>query len=107
MNLKDVLYVPSLAKRSEGSYLRLMSVRLAVNAGYKFTFSKNFDTLEHNDGTKIDLIRSGGLSWLPNYFTPSAALSISQDLIHRRFGHLHEDGILKLDRLGVRGASGF
>ena len=29
------------------------------------------------------------------------------DLIHRRFGHFHEDGLLKLDKLGVRGALGF
>ena len=56
MNLKDVLYVPSLSNRSGGSYLRLMSVRLAVNAGYRFIFSKDSDLLEHNDGTKIDLI---------------------------------------------------
>ena len=41
MNLKDVIYVPSLSKRSEGSYLRFMSVRLAVNAGFKLIFSKN------------------------------------------------------------------
>ncbi len=32
MNLKDVLYVPSLSIRSGGSYLRLMIVRLAANA---------------------------------------------------------------------------
>ena len=60
MNLKDVLYVPSLSKRSGGSYLRLMSVRMTVNAGYKLTFSKNSDILEHNNGTMIDLVRSGG-----------------------------------------------
>ncbi len=84
-----------------------MSVRLAVNAGNKFIFSKKSDILEHNDGTKIDLVRSGGLSWLPNHFTPTAALSVSRDLIHRRFGHLHEDGLVKLDMLGVRVASGF
>jgi hypothetical protein len=107
MNHKDVLYVPSLSKRSGGSYLRLMSVRLAVNAGYELTFSKNSDILEHNDGTMIDLVRSGGLSWLPNHFTPTTAISVSRDLIHHRFGHLPEDGIIKLDRLGVRGASGF
>jgi hypothetical protein len=32
MNLKDVLYVTSLSKRSRGNYVRLMSVRPAVNA---------------------------------------------------------------------------
>jgi hypothetical protein len=107
INLKDVLYVPNLSKRSGGSYLRLMSVRLTINEGYKLIFSKNSDILEHNDGIMIDLVRSGGLSWLPNHFNPTAARSVSRDLIHRHFGHLHEDGIIKLDRLGVRGASGF
>jgi len=32
---------------------------------------------------------------------------ISRDLIHRRYGHLHEDGLLKLDKLGVDGVWGF
>jgi hypothetical protein len=32
---------------------------------------------------------------------------MTRDLIHHRFGHLHEDGLLKLDTLGVRGALGF
>jgi len=38
---------------------------------------------------------------------PTAPVSVTRDLIHRRFGHLHEDGLLKLDKLGVRGALGF
>ena len=84
-----------------------MSVRLAVNAGYSFIFSKESDLLEHNDGTKIDLIQSGGLTWLPNHFSPTTPLSVTRDLIHRRFGHLHEDGLKQLDRLGIRGAQGF
>jgi hypothetical protein len=96
MNLEDVLYVPSLSKSSGGNYLRLMSVRMAINAGYKFIFSKNSDLLEHNDGTKIDLIRSGGLTWLTNHFTPTTAILVSRDLIQRRFGHLHEDGLHKV-----------
>jgi hypothetical protein len=32
---------------------------------------------------------------------------ISRDLIRRRLGHLHEDGLLKLDKLGVDGVWGF
>jgi hypothetical protein len=84
-----------------------MIVRLAVNAGYRFIFSKDSDLLEHNDGIKIDLIRSGGLTWLPIHFSPTPAASVTRDLIHCRFGHLHEDGLVKLDKLGVRGASGF
>ena len=63
--------------------------------------------LEHNDGTKIDLIRSGGLTWLPNHFTPTTNVSVSRDMIHRRFGHLHEEGLIKLDRIGVTRASSF
>ena len=42
----------------------------------------------------------------PNHFMPTTTVSVTRDLIHRRFGHLHEDGLLKLDKLGVRGALG-
>jgi hypothetical protein len=61
MNLVNVLYVPSLANRNwklRGNYLRLLSVRLAVHAGYIFIFSKGSDLLEHDNVTQIDLIRS-------------------------------------------------
>ena len=84
-----------------------MSVRLADNTGYIFVFSKDSDLLEHDDGTKIDLIRSGGLTWLPNHFPPTTTMSVTLGLTHRRFGHLHDDGLIKLDRLGLRGAQGF
>ncbi len=107
MILNNVLYVPSLANQSSGSYLRLMSVRLADHAGYIFIFSKDSDLLEHDNGTKIDLTRSNGLTWLPNHVLPTSTTSVTRYLIHRRFGHLHEDGLLKLDKLGVRGALGF
>jgi len=106
MILNNVLYVPSMANRSGGSYLILMSVRLAVQAGYKFIFSKDSNLLEHDNGTKIDLTRSNGLIWLPNHFMPTRAVSVTRDLIHRRFGHLHEYGLLKLNKLGARGALG-
>jgi len=107
MNMINVLFVPSLASRSGGSYLNLMSVRLEVHAGYKFIFSRDSDLLEHDNVTKIDLTRSNGLTWLPNHFLPTSAVSITQDFIHRLFGYLHEDGLLKLNKLGVRGALGF
>ena len=44
MNLINVLFVPSLASRSGGSYLRLMSVRLAVHAGYTYASSPKTQT---------------------------------------------------------------
>ena len=83
MILNNVLYVPSLANRSCGSYLRLMSVRLAVQAGYRFTFSKDSNLLEHDNVTKIDLTRSNGMTWLPNHFLPATTVLVTRDLIHR------------------------
>jgi len=106
MNLNNFLFVLSLASRSSGSYLRRMSVRLAVHNGYRFIFSRDSNLFEHN-GTKIDIIRSNGLTWLPNHFLPTTAISVTRDLIDRRFGHLHEDGLLKPDKLGVHEALGF
>jgi hypothetical protein len=103
----SVFYVPSLANRSDGNYLRLMSVRLADKTGYGFIFSNDSDLLEHDNDTQFDLVRSRGLSWLPNHFLPTTAISATRVLIHRRFGHLHEYELLKLDKLGVRGACGF
>ncbi len=84
-----------------------MSARLAAHAGYRFIFSRYSDLLEHDNGTNIDLIRSNGLTWLLNHFLPTIDVSVTRDLIRRRFGHLHEDGLLKLDKLGIRGALGF
>ena len=107
MNLINVLYVPSLVSRSGGNYLRLMSVRLAVHIGHRCIFSRDSDILGHDHGTQIDLVRSGGLTWLPNHFLPTIVISVTRALIHRRFGHLYEEGLLKLDKLGVRGARGF
>jgi len=84
-----------------------MSVRLLVNAVCRFIFSKDLDLLEHDNGTKIDTVRSGGLIWLPNHFLPASTVSVTRDLIHRPSVNLYEEGLLKLDRLGVRGSSRF
>ncbi len=75
MNLKNVSYVPLMSKRSDGNYLSLMSVRLAANVGYILIFSNNSDLmLDHNEDTKIDLIRSGGLTWVSSHFLPTSAV---------------------------------
>ncbi len=84
-----------------------MSVRLAAHEGYIFILSRDSHFLEHDNGTKIDLIRSGGLTWLPNHFLLTATISVTRDLIHRRFGHLRKDGLIKLDKQGIPGALGF
>ena len=97
MNLINVLYVPSLANRLGGNYLRLVRVRKAVQAGYKFIFTKDSDLLEHHNGTQIDLIQSGELTRLPNHFLPSSSISVTRHRIHRHFGHFREDGLFKLD----------
>ena len=56
-------------------------------------------------------MRSRGLTWLPIFAHPTIALRaasiISRDLMHRQCGHLHEIGLLKLDKLGVDGMWGF
>jgi hypothetical protein len=110
--LVEVLYVPDLAQRSCGQYLRLLNVRLAAEAGLNCTFTVARDFLSHPSGLAIDLVRRYGLTWLPvparKIPIPSAAISsASRDLIHRRCGHLHESGLLKLDILGVPGVYGF
>ena len=68
VNLLNSLYVPSAANISGGNFLRLMSVRLAIKTRYKFIFSKDLHSPEHDNGTRIDLVRKGGLRWLPNHF---------------------------------------
>jgi hypothetical protein len=111
MLLKNVLYVPDLSARSNGVYLRLMSVRLATVAGYKCSFASNEDLIEHPNGVAIKLVRHRGLIWLPNPPLAATVLvaqsSISRDLIHRRTGHLHEDSILKMDKLEIDGIWGY
>ena len=109
--LLDVLYVPDLAQRSNGNYLRLLSVRLAVAAGFCCNFTGARDYLSHSSGLTLDLVRHQGLTWLPvsarNHVHSAAVAPASRDLIHRRCGHLHEAGLLKLDSLGVPGVLGF
>ena len=56
--LKDVLYVPSLSSRSNGRYLRLMSVRLAAKAGFRTTFGRDEDTIDNVLGSSIALVRA-------------------------------------------------
>jgi hypothetical protein len=60
MNLLNVLCVPSLANRLSGNYLCLMSICLAIHAGYNFIFSRDFDLLDHDNGTQIDRVEVEG-----------------------------------------------
>ena len=77
------------------------------------TFAHDEDTLEIENGTSIKLISARGLTWLPDFTNPIASLAssplfgISRDPIRRRCEHLHEEGIMKLDKLGVDGVLGF
>jgi hypothetical protein len=111
ITLKDVLFVPSLEDMSKGAYLRLMSVGRTTQVGCYCNFSRDEYSLVLPPGPSIRLVRSRGLTWLPNFVNPSSALpaasTVSRDLIYRRCGHLHEDGLLKLDKLGVDGVWGF
>jgi hypothetical protein len=124
INLENVLYVPGLATKSNGHYQRLMSVNLATQKGCRFSFAKHVDFLLTANGTVIRLARHNGLVWLSDYEasnnpkTPispeqvaaaavASVSSLSRDLIHRRCGHLHEEGLLKLDKLEIDGIWGF
>jgi len=107
--LKEFHYVPSLKERSKG-YLRLLSVKRATQVGCYCTFFKDEDVLDLLTGPLVLLVRSRGLIWLPNFQEPTAAPTsptISRDLIHRRFGHLHEAGLDNLDMLGINGIWGY
>jgi hypothetical protein len=109
--LKDVLSVPNLSARSNGVYLRLVSVRLVTSTGYKCSFELDEDLIEHSNGATIKLIMHRGLVWLPDSTHDATAIfahsSITRDLIHRRTRHLHEDGILRLDKLEIDGIWGY
>jgi len=82
-----------------------------VAAGLDFTFTTVNDFIIHPFGLIIDLVRHNGLTWLPVLLSTHALLAVtltsSRDFLHRRCGHLHEYGPLKLDSLGIRGVSGF
>ena len=108
--LKNVLYVLDLSSRSIGNYRRLLNVRLATVGGFRCSFATDKDSLENDQGTSIPLSRSRGLVWLPtveSHTTLSPSAIISRDPIHRRCGYLHEEGLLKLDKLGIDGVWGF
>jgi hypothetical protein len=110
ITLTEVLYVPDLKERSKGSYLRLLSVRRATQAGCHCTFPKDEDLLDLLTGPPVLLVRSGGLLWLPNFQELTAvpvSPTISRDLVHRRCGYLHEAGFEKLDALGIDGIWGY
>jgi hypothetical protein len=65
----------------------------------------------HPSGHKVDLVRLHGLTWLlvldSDTVLIAATTSPNRDLIHRRYGHLHEAGLLKLDSLDILGISGY
>ncbi len=65
INLKNVLYVPYLSSRSTGSYLRLLSVRLATATSFRCSFAVDKDMLENDIEISIPLSRFRGLVWLP------------------------------------------
>jgi hypothetical protein len=120
INLENVLYVPGLATKSNGHYLRLLNVNLATQKGSRFSLAKHDDFLLTADGSVIRLARHNGLVWLPDYGASdgpklltnpvgiaaagiASISSLSWDLIHRRCGHLHEECFLKLDKLEIDG----
>jgi hypothetical protein len=109
--LLNALYIPYLVERSKGTYLRLLIIRMAADAGLNFTFSSSKDYISYPPGLTIDLVRLHNLIWLPvlvlEHVLLASTTSPIRDLIHRRCGHLHESGLLKLDSLGILGVSGY
>ena len=79
--------------------------------GLNFSVTTVNDFINHPSGLIIDLARHNGLTLLLDPLSAHAllafALTSSRDLLHRRCGHLHESGLLKLDSLGIRVVSGF
>ena len=78
--------------------------------GLNFSVTTVNDFINHPSGLIIDLARHNGLTLLLDPLSAHAllafALTSSRDLPHRRCGHLHESGLLKLDSLGIHGVSG-
>jgi hypothetical protein len=78
-----------------------MSGRLPGKARYYFIFCKDSDLLEH-DSNKINIVRSGGLTLLPNHSLATTGVVVTRGLIYRKFGNIHKEELLKLDKLGTR-----
>ncbi len=104
--LIDALYVLDLVQRSGGTYLLLLNVRLAFDFGLNFTFTSSRDFINHPFGLNVTIARHSGLTWAILVLLLATA-SPSRDLFNRRYGDLHESGLLKLESLGVLGVSGF
>ena len=65
VTLNGVLYVPDLALRSNGNYLRLLSALVAINRGCRFEFTQARDILWTPERSVFEMVRSKGLAWLP------------------------------------------
>jgi hypothetical protein len=107
-----MLFAPNPKERSKSAYLWLVNVRMrAILAGCQCNFLKGEDNLVLATGPYVRLVRARGLTWLLNFAARMAALPatslISRALIHRRWGDLHEDGLLKLDILFMDGVWDF
>ena len=72
VTLYGVLYVPDLALRFNGNYLRLLSVLVATIRGYRFEFTLSSDRLWTPEGSVFEMVRSKGLVRLPT-IKPSVA----------------------------------
>jgi len=66
LTLLDVRYVRDPAQRSSGTYLRLLSVRMAVDAAFNCNFTSSRDFTTHSFGLDLNLVRHPCLTWLPS-----------------------------------------
>jgi hypothetical protein len=108
--LNEVLYVPDFALRSNGNYLRLLSVQVATNRGCRFEFTLSGARLCKHEGSAFEMMKSKGLVWLPSIqpsmvTVPKALLSkyTDYDTIHKRCCHVSDATIRKLSSLGIKG----
>ena len=98
--LSDVLYVPTLA-------YNLLSVAKATEGGKTITFGKTRGEVIDDQGEVVAVvIKVGSLYYLnceplTNQRTNSASHQVSENLWHRRFGHLGERSLCKLKRDGL------
>jgi hypothetical protein len=110
VTLGKVLFVPDLARISNGNYHRMLSVLVATNRGCRFEFTQSGDKLWTPKGRSFDMIRSNGLVWLPTVeasMEPLHFVLLSKqtdcDTIHKRCAHVSKETIQKLSALGVKG----
>ena len=113
--VRDVLYVPELAKSSAVGFSRLFSQRVAQEKGHEFHFTAQRNYMRLQNGTKVNVCSLGKLYALhlpvqaaqeEECAVPALGAQDKRQLWHRRLGHLHSAAMEKLGVAGVDVAPG-